>query len=313
MQQTDYNLKINPEFKRLVPPLTIAEQKALEDEISSTVRQRKIRVWYHTILVDYSYYEYCKLFQLPYDTVSIPYTCKEEVIAWICENQLERKGLPDAMWRYLIGKRSATEISLGAHLHSTRRRRTSRRSAAVISRSKYDNSQTGTRERIGRQYGIAVTTVWKYEGYAQAIDHLVNLVPDFIDSYLAGKYRASLDRINALAKLSPTKLQDECRIIAEETQVQSSATWRKRLLPEPPKEVPEPVRTQTIKDMPEYDPDAEISSLALTIPSWISTINRVCDTTDISATTGTARVRLINALIQLKYAADILQMRTKEG
>ena len=93
MQHTAYTLKIDPEFRRLVPPPTLEERKALEEEILNPDRSRVIRVWYNTILVDYTYYEYCQLLQLPYETAGIPYVSREEVLAWICENQLQRPEL----------------------------------------------------------------------------------------------------------------------------------------------------------------------------------------------------------------------------
>ena len=313
MQHTAYTLKIDPEFRRLVPPPPLEERKALEEEILSPDRSRVIRVWYNTILVDYTYYEYCELLQLPYETASIPYVSREEVLSWICENQLNRTDLTDAMWRYLIGKRSATEITLGAHQHSTQRQRTTRRAGAVMSRSKYDSSQTGTRERIGRQYGIATTTVWKYERYANALDRLRESVPDLIDDHLAGRVRLSLERAEAMACLTPQEIQEECRLILSVKQLEAPSEWRKRLLREPASVRPESERTISIKDMPEYDPDAEISSLALTGPSWTSSIARVCNAADIPATSPAARMQLSEALIRLNAAADIMLLQLKEG
>lgn len=313
MQHTAYTLKIDPEFRRLVPPPTLEERKALEEEILNPDRSRVIRVWYNTILVDYTYYEYCQLLQLPYETAGIPYVSREEVLAWICENQLQRPELTVAMWRYLIGKRSATEITLGAHQHSTQRQRTTRRAGAVLSRSKFDSSQTGTRERIGKQYGLANATVWKYERYAEALDRIRETVPDLIDDHLAGRVRISLDRAEAIAALTPKEIQEECRLILSERQLDTPTTWRKRLLQEPVSAPPESGKTASIKDMPEYDPDAEISSLALTVPSWVSSIVRVCNAADIRATTRVAREQLAEALIRLTAAADVMLLRLKEG
>ena len=65
--------------------------------------------------------------------------------------------------------------------------------------------------------------------------------------------------------------------------------------------------------MPKYDPDAEISSLALTIPSWISSIIRVYNTAEIATTTHAARLQLENALIQLNAASNIMLGKVKEG
>ena len=60
----------------------------------------------------------------------------------------------------------------------------------------------------------------------------------------------------------------------------------------------------SIKNMPTYDPDAEIVSLSLTVPSWTSSILRVRDVTNIAETSPEARCRLREALISLKSITD---------
>ena len=312
MQRTDYTLKTDPEFRRLVAPLTLAEQNALEEEIFSTTRDRKICIWYNTILVDYTYYEYCELLQLSYETISIPYTSREEAVAWICENQLRRQNLPSEMWRYLIGKRSMTEIKLGAHEYASLPQRTTRRAFAINSKSKYDSSQTRTRERIGEQYGLGPSTVRKYEYYAIALEQLRETIPDFIDAHLAGKYKLSMDRVTAMSEMSPQELQKECELVIAETQLRIPTTWKKRLCPEVTKTEQDLRRPVTIKDMPEYDPDAEIASLALTIPSWVNTMNRVKKSADITATTSGGRERLTHALKLLNDTTVMMLMSIKE-
>ena len=63
----------------------------------------------------------------------------------------------------------------------------------------------------------------------------------------------------------------------------------------------------SVKDMPKYDPDAEIFSLKLTIPSWISTIKRVRSSTDRSVISKSAKDQLSDALQQLNECTlDIL-------
>jgi hypothetical protein len=55
----------------------------------------------------------------------------------------------------------------------------------------------------------------------------------------------------------------------------------------------------SVKDMPSYDPDAEISSLTLTIPSWCSSLSRTISHADLKAVTDHARKNLHHALFQL--------------
>lgn len=63
----------------------------------------------------------------------------------------------------------------------------------------------------------------------------------------------------------------------------------------------------SVKDMPEFDPDAEISSLTLTIPSWKSSIERAKNTADLAIVSPQAKGNLVQALHELrKTIADLL-------
>lgn len=63
----------------------------------------------------------------------------------------------------------------------------------------------------------------------------------------------------------------------------------------------------SVKDMPEFDPDAEISSLTLTIPSWKSSIERAKNTADLAIVSPQAKDNLVQALHELrKTIADLL-------
>ena len=63
----------------------------------------------------------------------------------------------------------------------------------------------------------------------------------------------------------------------------------------------------SVKDMPEYDPDAEISSLTLTIPSWKSSIERAKNTADLTIVSPQAKGDLAQALRELRNTiADML-------
>lgn len=66
---------------------------------------------------------------------------------------------------------------------------------------------------------------------------------------------------------------------------------------------PQPPKAE-IKNMPKFDPDAEISSLSLTIPSWISSIERVKMVSGITGSTVSAREKLTHTLLDLRTSID---------
>ena len=55
----------------------------------------------------------------------------------------------------------------------------------------------------------------------------------------------------------------------------------------------------TIKDMPVYDPDAELIGMALTIPSWVSSLERLEQKMKLDDVSPKAKLRLIRELTTL--------------
>ena len=59
-------------------------------------------------------------------------------------------------------------------------------------------------------------------------------------------------------------------------------------------------RAATIKTMPAYDPDTEVAGLTLTIPSWMSSIDRTKSMAHLEAISPAARQNLLAALTELR-------------
>ena len=75
---------------------------------------------------------------------------------------------------------------------------------------------------------------------------------------------------------------------------------------------PDKYKGPSVKDMPAFDPDAEISSLTLTIPSWSSSIERTKTKADLSIVSDKARANLISALYNLQNCVDGMLKAIKE-
>ena len=68
----------------------------------------------------------------------------------------------------------------------------------------------------------------------------------------------------------------------------------------------------SIKDMPAFDPDAEITGLTLTIPSWASSIERTRTKANLKIISSRARNNLIEALLKLQIAIEEMREAVKE-
>lgn len=310
-------LEINENFKRLIPPLSLEELQQLEQNLVRDGCREPLCVWNDTIIDGHNRYEICTRLQIPFIIRRINFGSSEEATAWICANQLGRRNITDETRKYLIGKRYEMEKLLGAHnaFGSNQHKKKKEVKPKLWVEPPFEKSASSTSRRLGEEYRLSHSTVDKYGVYAHALDTLSETVPDFVPKILSGQIKISHENIVDLAQLSP---QDICRlskhISAEATEFIGYADIRK-VLPrkqEPPRKLTPPNPITSVKDMPAYDPDAEISSLVLTIPSWISSIDRTRSMANLSDISGNARHKLEKELLELTRTIDSMLTAIKE-
>jgi len=88
---------IDPEFKSLIPPLTLEEQEQLEQNI---LESRKcydpIILWEGIIIDGHNRFEICAKHGIEFQIKGLPLISREAARIWILENQLSRRNLTDA-------------------------------------------------------------------------------------------------------------------------------------------------------------------------------------------------------------------------
>ncbi len=89
------NLKIDPEFQNQIPPLTDDEYKQLEENI---LKEGKLLspliVWGNTLVDGHNRYAILQKHpEIYFSTMPLRFESREEVLAWICKNQLGRRNL----------------------------------------------------------------------------------------------------------------------------------------------------------------------------------------------------------------------------
>ena len=89
------NLKIDPEFQSQIPPLTDDEFKQLEENILKEGKLiSPLIVWGNTLVDGHNRYEIVQEHpEISFSTMPLRFESREEVLAWICKNQLGRRNL----------------------------------------------------------------------------------------------------------------------------------------------------------------------------------------------------------------------------
>ncbi len=275
MESRSIKLAINDDLRHMVQPMTDDERLCLEKEISIKGRV-KVNVFNGIIVDSYEEYEIAAELGLPIDCINVPAVNYNETVVWLCRTQLNRTDLTLMMRKYLIGRRSLAEQACErAGLNADLGKKHSRTGQIV----------TPIRMRLAKEYNYCYNAIRDYEACSKTIDTLFSFDRETAIKLLHGKKYILQSDLIAFAKLSEKQLKIKLEILSND---KYSAN-----------------ETPGIKRTPKYDPDAEISSLSLTIPSWVNLIKRVQNavTPQIS---DTAADEIYEKLTGLKTAAENL-------
>ncbi len=283
-------LKTDPDFQSLIPPLSRQAYEELELNIVCNGCREPIKVWGDYIIDGHKRYKICHEYEIEFNTEEILLKSREDAISWICADLLHNHELPENYQHYLIGRKYLAERTVGI--------------MNITGTNQYTLDSSGrkphsgvTATKIGIEFHISHSTVSKYLQYAKAIDRLKAEFPDFGRKILYEEIKVSQDNIILLAKKQADEIK---RIIANSAENGKVTTSDIEGRADHIEKAVIPVAAKaTVKDMPAFDPDAYVSSLTLTIPSWISSIKRTAANSDIKTLSAKARCDLVKVLNDL--------------
>ena len=301
MEKGLYKLKIDPKFQSLIRPLYPKEYQQLEENLMRDGCRDPIITWNGYIIDGHNRYEICTRRKIPFAVLPVSLDCREAAEIWICTNQLGRRNLADEARRFLIGKQYEAEKVISMN----------RNPLGVNQHSGNDDQKEyithrRTAQRIGEENHISGGSVEKYATYAKAVDEIEQKNPEMAASILAGKYKISHNNVLELAKLPEEKIE-KVRQRIESLQKPMGLYGQIRTILQTSEDrikeqEPLPI---TVKDMPQYDPDAEVVGLSLTVPSWTSSLERIRQK-DLSDVSEKAKQDMAKNLNELKRQIDKL-------
>lgn len=305
-----YKLKTNPLFRDLIRPLSTEEYRQLETNLRNDGCREPIAVWNDYIVDGHNRYEICTRLGIPFKVVYMYFESNEDAVDWICSNQLGRRNISEETRKYLIGKRYEAEKIIGFRKYSHEFDHSS--DDSVLPEDEvFGEKKTGVRyrtaQRLGQEYHLSHSTVQKYGKYSRAVDEVGRKEPALVPAILSGRYKISHENLVELASSRPYEVKKVGKKIIESGGAfVPFSDARKDLV-----ELGRARRTSapqgaSIKDMPEYDPDAEVTGLTLTIPTWSSSIERIRDKTDLTNISPKARDKLKTALSTLQQNINVL-------
>ncbi len=99
------NVIIDPQFKRLIPPLAPEEFSLLEASILAEGCRDPLVVWNDTLVDGHNRHEICTRHNVQFQTVERTFDDRESAMDWIDANQLGRRNLSRDWFMLLLGRR----------------------------------------------------------------------------------------------------------------------------------------------------------------------------------------------------------------
>ena len=193
------NLKIAPEFQSQIPPLTNDEFKQLEENILKEGKLiSPLIVWNNTLVDGHNRYAILQKHpEIYFSTMPLPFESREEVLAWICKNQLGRRNLTPGQKLFLIGKQYEAEKSA----HGESRKELHDENGRFHRSCQTDNSgeTMKTCERIAEENGVSTATVLRASKYMKGVEIADELMPGLKQSILSGQTKVSKADMRNLA------------------------------------------------------------------------------------------------------------------
>lgn len=296
-------LKIDKEFKNLIRPLSPKEYEQLEANIIADGCRDPIVTWNGFIIDGHNRYEICRKHNISFSVKEMTFESRDDVVVWICANQLGRRNITEETRKYLIGLQYETEKVINKKKNAQGR---NQYSEGTTTSTTEQSLRTGVRtaQRIADENHISSGTVQKYGIYAKSLDAIEGKCPDLVSKILSGRYKVSHEGICELAKRQPDELKRISRKMSRSpAPFIKYSNSRSAIKSAETEETPQNLSSASIgsiKEMPAYDPDAEIKRLTLTLPSWISSIQHTRSSINIDAASDVAKYKLMQSLFELE-------------
>lgn len=311
---------VNEDFKILIQPKSNDYFDKLEETIFDNGCHAPIEIWENYIVDGHKRYDICKEWEISFQIKRLDLQDENEVISYLCGQQLKRDDLTNEYRRYLFGRQFRANIDTASAKYmkeNPEQELSAHRQAPQKYVKKYKIA-----DKIGKRYGLHCSTIIKYGVYSYALDHIRTIEPDVVNKILIGKLRISHENIVELAKLPREDIQNLKQLLDESqieyivySQLRHNFQGKRLLTGNPCKKTVRQRKNNgkaKIKQMPAADPNVELSILQLTIPSWSEIINRGIKLTDFPATSKPIRQKLMVELAELSQNIGKLIIKLEE-
>lgn len=207
------DLKIDPEFRDKIPPLTDAEFEQLRENILADGEvYEPICIWNGTIVDGHNRYKIVQEHpEIPYRTKEMQFADKWEAFEWMYKKQLGRRNLTDEQRTVLIGKMYEARKKTHGGDRDTSHDENGKFTASTQNGNMRDSKPQRISDQIAQELGIAKNTVIRAERFSKGVDAIKEVSPEAAETILKGNSGVTKAAVMEL----PKKTDEEKKSFAE--------------------------------------------------------------------------------------------------
>ena len=297
---------IHPEFKHLIQPIIDKDLEQTDEVLPNSRSDITIDAWNGYLLCDEGLYKIFKTDPSGFKIIDHDFSTVDEAGSFICTKQLHRKDLTNSFRKYLIGKKFGFEEGI-----------------CRARNNEGSNSKYRIAYKIGESQNLSGGAVLKYNVFSTAIDIIIKNAEDFGQILLMEQVRVSHENTIELSRLAPNEIRHLANIVSGQRlrhltyqdirqEVKSKHTNPRSNVSRNEKREQSNSSPTSIRQMPAYNPDADVNSLCMTIGSWVSSMDRVIHNVDFSTISSKALIDLVRQLTILEQTVTALRKSLAE-
>ena len=200
------NLKIDPEFQSQIPPLTDDEFKQLEENILKEGKLiSPLIVWGNTLVDGHNRYAILQKHpEIYFSTMPLPFESREEVLAWICKNQLGRRNLTPEQKKFLIGKQYSVEHRKpggnGNNQYTVTTEEPVQEELCQNDTIPPTATKNSVRKQIAERNNVSESYVVRSEKFMRGLEIMEQMMPGMQEKILSGQFKVRDADMHRLAR-----------------------------------------------------------------------------------------------------------------
>lgn len=197
-------LRIDPEFRDKIPPLTDAEFEQLRENILNDGEvYEPIAVWNGTIVDGHNRYKIVQEHpEIPYRIKEMDFSDKWAAFEWMYKKQLGRRNLTDEQRMMLIGKMyEARKHCVGAPVGNDNAKKQLAPNGPIVS------GPNSTAKAIAAEIGVGVNSVKRAGEFAKGVEVIREESPEAAEKILQGNSGVTKGIVQEVPKMEPEKVK----------------------------------------------------------------------------------------------------------